>query len=211
MIIAYQFYLRGRDRLESWTPEDLNAAAEFFEKAVAVDPNYAAAYAGLADAYAIKGVQGYVTGPELEQRARSAAARALELDSQIPEPHAALASVDLTYWNFPEAEVEIQKALEIDANSDYANKISCWIKIALAKFHDGLADCRKALELDPLSLQNNVSLAFAFYFAHDYNHAIEQANKTLTIDPKYSEAEGALSFAYEQLGNYRITAKRQNT
>lgn len=205
---AYQFYLRGRGRLESWTPEDLNAAAEFFEKAVAVDQNYAAAYAGLADVYAIKGYQGYVTGPELVQRARSAAVRALELDSLISEPHAALANVDLAYFgNFPEAEVEIQKALDLDPNSDYANKISCWIKIAVAKFQDGLADCRKALELDPLSLQNNVSLAFAFYFARDYKNAIEQANKTLTMDPKYSEAEGVLSFAYEQLGNYSQAAE----
>jgi tetratricopeptide (TPR) repeat protein len=103
--------------------------------------------------------------------------------------------------------VEIQKALELDPNSDYAHKVSCWIKIALGKFQDGLADCQRALALDPLSLQGNVSLAYAFVFARDYNNAIEQANKTLAMDPKYSEAEGALSFAYEQLGNYTQAAE----
>ena len=95
---------------------------------------------------------GYVSGPELMERARSAARRALELDSQIPESHTALANLDFNYfWNFPEAEEEIQKALALDPNSAYAHEVSCWIKVSMGRTQEGLTECRRAVELDPLS------------------------------------------------------------
>jgi TolB-like protein/Tfp pilus assembly protein PilF len=201
---AYRLYLKGRHYYEkTWTPEDLTAAAEFFDKAVAKDSGYAAAYAGLADVYAIQGYMGYVSDPELLDKARSAARRALELDSQIPESHTALANLDFNYfWNFPEAEAEIQRALALDPNSAYAHEVSCWIKVGTGKTQEGLAECRRAVELDPLSELNNMVLAWEYDFAHDYKHAIEQANKTLEIDPKDVDAVSVLGLAYEQMGNY---------
>ena len=201
---AYRLYLKGRHYYEkTWTPEDLKAAAEFFDKAVAQDSGYAAAYAGLADVYAIQGYMGYVSDPELLDKARSAARRALALDSQIPESHTALANLDFNYfWNFPEAEAEIQKALALDPNSAYAHEVSCWIKVSAGKTQDGLAECRRAVELDPLSVLNNMILAWEYDFARDYKHAIEQANKTLEIDPKDADAVSVLGLAYEQMGNY---------
>ncbi len=201
---AYRLYLKGRHYYEqTWTLEDLKAAAEFFDKAVARDSGYAAAYAGLADVYAIQGYMGYVSDPELLDKARSAARRALELDSQIPESHTALANLDFNYfWNFPEAEAEIQRALALDPNSAYAHEVSCWIKVGTGKTQEGLAECRRAVELDPLSVLNNMVLAWEYDFAHDYKHAIEQANKTLEIDPKDADAVSVLGLAYEQLGNY---------
>jgi tetratricopeptide (TPR) repeat protein len=201
---AYRLYLKGRHYYEkTWTPEDLKAAAEFFDKAVAKDSGYAAAYAGLADVYAIQGYMGYVSDPELLDKARSAARRALELDSQIPESHTALANLDFNYfWNFPEAEAEIQRALALDPNSAYAHEVSCWIKVGTGKTQEGLAECRRAVELDPLSELNNMVLAWEYDFAHDYKHAIEQANKTLEIDPKDVDAVSVLGLAYEQMGNY---------
>jgi eukaryotic-like serine/threonine-protein kinase len=201
---AYRLYLKGRHYYEkTWTPADLKAAAEFFDKAVAKDSSYAAAYAGLADVYAIQGYMGYVSDPELLDKARSAARRALELDSQIPESHTALANLDFNYfWNFPEAEAEIQRALALDPNSAYAHEVSCWIKVGTGKTQEGLAECRRAVELDPLSELNNMVLAWEYDFAHDYKHAIEQANKTLEIDPKDVDAVSVLGLAYEQMGNY---------
>jgi TolB-like protein/tetratricopeptide (TPR) repeat protein len=201
---SYRLYLKGRYHFEKWTQEDLKSAAEFFDKAVARDPSYAAAYAGLADVYAIQGYLGYISGPELLDKARSAARRALELDDQLPESHAALANLDFNYfWNFPEAEAEIQKALARDPNSAYAHGVSCWIKLGMHSTQEGLAECRRAVELDPLSVLNNWGLTSEYYFARDYHHAIEQANKTLEIDPKYPEAVEYLGLAYEQLGNYQ--------
>ncbi len=201
---AYRLYLQGRHYYEkTWTPEDLKAAAEFFDKAVTKDSGYAAAYAGLADVYAIQGYMGYVSDPELLDKARSAARRALQLDSQIPESHTALANLDFNYfWNFPEAEAEIQRALALDPNSAYAHEVSCWITVGTGKTQEGLAECRRAVELDPLSELNNMVLAWEYDFAHDYKHAIEQANKTLEIDPKDVDAVSVLGLAYEQMGNY---------
>ena len=201
---AYRLYLKGRHYYEkTWTPEDLKAAGEFFDKAVAQDSGYAAAYAGLADVYAIQGYMGYVTDPDLLDKARSAARRALALDSQIPESHTALANLDFNYfWNFPEAEAEIQKALELDPNSAYAHEVSCWIKVGMGKTQGGLAECRRAVELDPLSVLNNMILAWEYDFARDYKRATEQANKTLEIDPNDSDAVSVLGLAYEQMGNY---------
>jgi tetratricopeptide (TPR) repeat protein len=201
---AYRLYLKGRHYYEkTWTPEDLKAAAEFFDKAVAQDSGYAAAYAGLADVYAIQGYMGYVSDPALLDKARSAARRALALDSQIPESHTALANLDFNYfWNFPEAEAEIQKALALDPNSAYAHEVSCWIKVGTGKTQEGLTECRRAVELDPLSVLNNMILAWEYDFARDYKHAIEQANKTLEIDPKDADAVSVLGLAYEQMGNH---------
>jgi tetratricopeptide (TPR) repeat protein len=136
-------------------------------------------------------------------KARSAARRALELDSQIPESHSALANLDFNYfWNFPEAEAEIQKALALDPNSAYAHEVSCWIKVGTGKTQEGLTECRRAVELDPLSVLNNMILAWEYDFARDYKHAIEQANKTLEIDPKDADAVSVLGLAYEQMGNH---------
>ena len=201
---AYRFYLKGRHHLEEWGPESLKASGEFFDKAVDRDPNYAAAYAGLADVYAIQGYMGYVSGPEQLDKARSAARRALVLDSQIPESHTALANLDFNYfWNFSEAEAEIQKALALDPNSAYAHEVACWIGVGLGKTQEGLAYCRKAVELDPYSVLSHWSLAVESSFARDYSHAIEEANKTLEIDPKHAGAVGTLGVAYEQMGNYK--------
>ena len=201
---AYRLYLKGRHYYEkTWTPDDLKAAAEFFGKAVAQDSGYAAAYAGLADVNAIQGYMGYVSDPKLLDKARSAARRALALDSQIPESHTALANLDFNYfWNFPEAEAEIQTALALDPNSAYAHEVSCWIKVGTGKAQEGLAECRRAVELDPLSVLNNMILAWEYDFARDYKNAIEQANKTLAIDPNDVDAVSVLGLAYEQMGNY---------
>jgi tetratricopeptide (TPR) repeat protein len=147
-------------------PETLKAAAEFFDKAVAKDSGYAAAYAGLADVYAIQGYWGYVSGPELMDKGRSAARRALELDPQRPESHAALANLDFSYfWNSPEAEEESRKALALDPNSAYAHELYCWIQASKGRSQEALAECRRAVELDPLSPMNNFALADEYFLA----------------------------------------------
>ena len=201
---AYRLYLMGRHRYEQqWTPENLKAAAEFFDQAVAKDPNYGSAYAGLANVYAIQGFLGFVSGPELMEKARSAAQRALELDDQNPESHAALANLDFNYfWNFAEAEEETRKALALDPNFAYAHEVYCWILASQRRTQEGLAECRKALELDPLSPMNSFALADEYFLAREYDHAIAQANKTLEIDPNSSASFAAVGASYEQLKNY---------
>jgi Tfp pilus assembly protein PilF len=201
---AYQFYLKGRYYfLEEWTPEDLKAAVRLFEQAVSRDPNYAAAYAGLADASAIQGYFGYIPGRAPFDKARSAARRALELDSQIPESHISLAIVDLLYfWNFPEAEQEIQSALASDPHSAYAHEVSCWFDADVGRIPEAQAECTRAVELDPFSSIYNSFLAQAYWMAHDDNRAVEQGKKALDLDRNSWFAVESLARANEGAGNY---------
>ena len=201
---SYRLYLKGRYRFENWAPEDVKAAIDLFEKAVARDPNYAAAYAGLADAYALQGFHGDVSGAKRFEKSRHAAQRAVELDSQIPESHLSLALIDGLYFSdFTGAEKEIHTALALDSNSAWANDVACWFDETMGRIQDAIARCREAVELDPLSLLTNNSLAYAYYLARDYGRAIEQANKSLDIDANSVEAVEILSQAHEQMGDYR--------
>src|SRR5947209_6345823 len=206
---AYRLYLECRYQCQSRKPEDLKAAAELFEKAVTRDPRFAAAYAGLVDVYAIQGYEGYVSGSELMDKAKSAARRALELDKDNPESHAALANLDFNYfWNFTEAAEEIRKALALDPNSAYAHEVYCWILASRGQTQQGLAECRKAVELDPLSSLNNFALADEYFLAREYQHAIEQANKTLEIEPNNPQALNSLGNTYAQLGDYKAAMEQ---
>jgi serine/threonine protein kinase/tetratricopeptide (TPR) repeat protein len=200
---AYQWYLKGRYRFEKWTEEDFKAAAEFFDKAVARDPNYAAAYAGLADVYTSQAYYAY-SGPEAYDKGRTLARRALELDPQNFEAHISLATVDFSFFrNFSEAEAEIRKGLVLDPSYAYGHEVFSWFNSEMGRTQEAVTEARKAVELDPFSPFHNSMLAFMYFEQRDYNHAIEQANKTLEIDPNYPQAIEILGAAYAQLGNYK--------
>jgi TolB-like protein/thioredoxin-like negative regulator of GroEL len=200
---AYQLYLKGRYRFQKWTEEDFKAAAEFFEKAIARDPNYAAAYAGLADVYVNQGYEGY-SGREAFDKGRTLARRALELDPQNPEAHISLATADMLFFrNFSEAQGEIRKGLALDPSYVYAHEVSCWFNLEMGRSPEAITECRKAVELDSFSMIDNFILGRAYYHNRDYDHAIEQFNKTLEIDPKFADAVANIGAAYEQMGNYK--------
>jgi len=201
---AYRLYLEGRSHFEKWTSEDVKAAVEFFSNAVQRDEGYAAAYAGLADAYAIQGYFGDVSGSESFYKARSAAQKALQLDSQIPESHIALALLDYIYfWNFHEAEDELRQALALDPNSAYAHVASCWFYADIGRVRDMLNECRTAAETDQFSPVYNMSLTLAYNYSRDYDRAIQQAKKAVEMEPANRHAIGWLGYTYERMGNYK--------
>jgi serine/threonine protein kinase/tetratricopeptide (TPR) repeat protein len=201
---AYRLYLQGRSHFEKWTSEDVKTAAEFFSNAVRREPNYAAAYAGLADASAIQGYMGDVPGSEPFYNAQSAAQKALQLDSQIPESHIALALVDYVYfWKFWEADDELRQALALDPNSAYAHVASCWYDADVGRIPDMLNECRKATEIDQFSPIYCMSLTLAYNFSHDYDMAIQQAKKAVELYPTHSHAVHWLGYTYERMGNYK--------
>ena len=182
---AYKFYLEGRYRLEKLTDEDYKAAAEFFDKAVAKDPNYAAAYAGLADVYTYQAYYGYSLAARPFDKARTLARRALELDPQNPEAHISLASVDMFFFrNFPEADTEIRKALALDPSSAYGHQVSCWFEPEMGRAQEAIMECHKAVELDPLSLIYNNMLGKRITTDVITTMPSSRQNKTLEIDPK---------------------------
>jgi eukaryotic-like serine/threonine-protein kinase len=200
---AYQSYLKGRYRFEKYTGEDFKAAAEFFDKAIASDPTYAAAYAGLADVYANQAYHGFA-GREAYDKAQTMARRALQLDSQNAEAHISLATVDMLFFrNFSEAESEIQEGLTLDPSYAYGHQVASWFNLEMDRMQEAMAEGRKAVELDPLSLFYNEQLAEMYYHNREYDHAIEQANKLLEIDPKYESAAATTARAYQQMGNYK--------
>jgi serine/threonine protein kinase/Tfp pilus assembly protein PilF len=201
---AYQLYLRGRYHFDKYTKEDYKTAAELFEKAVALDEKYAAAYSGLADVYALQAYFGYAPSREAFTKSRDAARRALELDGEIPESHISIAISDMLFFhNLPEAQTSLQKALVLDPNSAYAHGVSCWLANEMGESAQAIAECRKAVELDPLSIRANFDLANTYLLARQYNQAVQQANRTLEIDPKSPQAIQTLAYVAEVTGDYK--------
>jgi eukaryotic-like serine/threonine-protein kinase len=201
---AYRLYLEGRAHFDTWTNADVATAIKLFSNAVARDGNYAAAYAGLADASAIQGFLEEVSDSDVYYKARSAAQKALQLDSQIPESHIALALLDYLYfWNFREAEDELRKALALDPNSAYAHVTLCWFYADMGKTGDMLNECSRAAEIDPFSPIYNMSLTLAYNFSHDYVRALQQAKKALDLEPTNPSAMHWLGYTYERMGNYK--------
>jgi serine/threonine protein kinase/tetratricopeptide (TPR) repeat protein len=206
---AYQLYLKGRYHFERFTPDDLKNAALFFAKATALDGHYAAAYAGLADVLALQGYFGYAPGPESFNKSRDAARRALELDSEIPEPHISLALSDMMFFHdLPEAQASIQKALALDPRSAYAHEMSCWLAAELGKGAEAVAECRKAVELDPLSILPNYSLADVLLLARQYDECLRQANRVLEIDPRSPEGLSMVGYVYEVKGDFKAAIEQ---
>jgi serine/threonine protein kinase/tetratricopeptide (TPR) repeat protein len=201
---AYRLYLQGRYHSAKVTESDYKEAVDLFERAVARDPKYAAAYAGLADASAWQGYWGFVPGRAPFDKARTAARKALELDSSAPEPHLSLAIADLLFfWDFQEAESEIHTALAIEPNSFWPHEVACWAAFEFGRFQVAKAECNKAVELDPTSVANNWLLAQVYWMARESDRAVEQANKAIELDPNSSMAVSSLALAYEQKGDYK--------
>ncbi len=200
---AYQLYLKGRYHLDKFSEDGLKLAAGFFERAVALDNNYSAAYAGLADTYGLQAYVGFAPGREGYNKSRDAAKRALALDDEIPEPYVSLALSDMMFFhNLPEARASLQRALALDPNSGYAHMVSGWYENETGNSAQAISQGRKAVELEPLSVMYNFSLAAEYFNARQYDQAIQQCNRVLEIDPASSDAIKLIGYSYEAMRNY---------
>jgi TolB-like protein/DNA-binding winged helix-turn-helix (wHTH) protein/Tfp pilus assembly protein PilF len=198
---AYLAYSYGRYWWNKRAPEDIQKGIEYFQRAIAKDPSYAPAYAGLADAYALLGSIGSDVLPpnEVMPKAKKAALEAVKLDDTLAEGHTSLAYVKLSYdWDFAAAEREFKRA--IDLNPGYATAHHWYAHYFLAKSQPekALAEVRRAVALDPLSLSINVGLGWCLYHAHRYDEAIQQYRSTLDLSPTFSLAHSTLGMAYVQ-------------
>ena len=193
---AYQSYLKGRHFLSRRTEATLRQAIEWFRKAVAADPEFAQAWAGLADAYAL--LPSYSLTPALEAcaEARSAAGRALALDPGLGEAHAALGHVAQNEWNWEEAEREFLRAIELAPGFATAYH---WYGLFLSsrgRTEELLAALRRALELDPVSLPVHMAMAAALYWDRRLDQAIDVYRKAIEMDPGYVNAHLGLAYPY---------------
>ncbi len=199
---AYQLYLKGRyytnKRTEGWIKKGI----EYFQQAIDTDPNYALAYAGLADAYAfLASSTGGMPPRDTYPKAKAAAQKALLIDDALAEAHTSLGFFHLMYdWNFAEAEREFKRAIKL--NPGYANAHDGYgfLLKATARSEEAIRASRQAKKLDPLSLFTNVSLGWAYYFARDYERAIEQGRKALELEPNFDFAYWIVGLALAQQG-----------
>ncbi len=201
---AYQLYLKGRYYWNKRAGDAVKKGIEYFNQAIQKDPNYALAYAGLADSYNILGSNGVIPMKESHPRARVAALKALEIDDNLSEAHTSLAAIIADfYWNWPEAESHFRRALELNPNYPTAHSWYCQYLVRMGRLNEAIQEAKRAQELDPVSLVMNVNLGQTFYWARQYDQAIEQFQKTLEIDPNFVPAYLHLGLVYLQKRMYQ--------
>ncbi len=200
---AYQFYLKGRyfvtsKRTEEWIKKGI----EYFQKAIDLDPNYALAYSGIAEAYGfLASSTGGWSPRNAYPKAEAAALKALELDDSLGEAHCSLGFSRLLYdWNFAEAEREFEKAIRLSPNYPNSHDGYGFYLKAVGRHAEAVEKCKQAQKLDPLSPFAHVSLGYAYYFARDYEKAIDECRKALEMDKNSTFAHRNLGLAYLQQG-----------
>jgi tetratricopeptide (TPR) repeat protein len=201
---AYQLYLTGRYHLNRLTDDGFLKGREYFGQAIDKDPNYALAYAGLADSYNM--LSGWNALPPKEgfPKARVAATKALELDDELAEAHNALGTVKHFYdWDWQGAEREFRRAIEINPNYADAHQMYSFYLSAMGRFDEALAEMKRAQELDPLSLVKIAGIGEILYFQHQSDQAIEQYQKALQMDTNSGFAHWAIGNAYVNKGMYQ--------
>jgi serine/threonine protein kinase/tetratricopeptide (TPR) repeat protein len=201
---AYQVYLKGRFWLGKRTPEGFSKGIDFFQQAIAKDPNYALAYPGLADCHSVLGYYGLVPAKEAFPKAKEASLKALELDDTLAEAHASLGFIKAFYdWDWTGAEKEFQRAVVLNPGYATAHYWYALTLVHMGRSEEAIGESKRALDLDPLSISGNIILALAFHFARQYDQAIEQYRKTLEIDPNYLLAHSFLGMTYTAKSMYK--------
>jgi TolB-like protein/Tfp pilus assembly protein PilF len=197
---AYRTYLMGRFYWSKRTLEGLKKGVEYFQQAIDKDPNYALAYTGLADSYALLGSVEYSALPPSEAmpKARAAAIKALEVDDTLAEAHASVAYVHIFDWHWAEAERAYRRAIELNPNYATAHHWYAMYLGAMGRFDEALEEIELAQELDPLSLPINAGVGWYFFLTRQYHRAIEEYRKTLEMDPNFYMAHFLLGLAHAQ-------------
>jgi tetratricopeptide (TPR) repeat protein len=201
---AYQNYLRGRFFWNKRTSESMKKGIEYFDQAIRFDPNYALAYAGLADSYNVLSQVGELSAHEAMSNAKAAAITALKIDDTLAEAHASLALVNEVYeWDWTGAEREFKRAIELNPNFAQAHHWYAMFLSAMGRHDEAVAEIRRAKELDPVSLIVNTNEGWILYCARRYDEAIEQLRKTVDLDPSFANAHYKLALVYEMKGMYQ--------
>ncbi|MBZ5510941.1 MAG: tetratricopeptide repeat protein [Acidobacteriia bacterium] len=193
--------MKGRFFWNQRTQAGYLKAIEYFQQAVTADPQFAPAYAGLADANALLGsLPGAAIPRETAMpKAKDAALTALRLDDSLADAHTSLAFVKMHYeWKFAEAEQEFKRALALNPNYSVAHQWYAFDLVALGRTEDAVAEMKRALESDPLSPIINTDLAEMLYFDHRYDEALKQARATADLHPNFSMVHRMLERIYNQ-------------
>jgi TolB-like protein/DNA-binding winged helix-turn-helix (wHTH) protein/lipopolysaccharide biosynthesis regulator YciM len=202
---SYENYLKGRYYWNKRSQEGLTKAINYFQVAIEKDPNYALAYAGLADCYSIIGsvIVGTVPAAEVAPKARAAALKSLELDNTLAEAHTSLATVRFNYdWDWNSAASGFRRAVELNPSYATAYQRNSLYLMSMGRTTESIAEMNRAHDLDPLSTSTNFSLGSRLYMAREYDQAIEQLRNTIDMDPGFVLPRLVLGQAYEQKKAY---------
>jgi TolB-like protein/DNA-binding winged helix-turn-helix (wHTH) protein/Tfp pilus assembly protein PilF len=193
---AIDNYLQGRYFWNRRTEQDIRKAIGYFEAAISADPNYAQAYAGLADSYNQLGTVmiGVMPPSEARRTGEAAARKGLEIDNEVAEAHAALGYENFFNWNWASAEEEFKRSIQLNPNYAIAHSHYGLYLVARERIDEGIAEINRAEELDPLSL--SISSSRGFLNARRYEEAIEQQRRVIAIDPNHYQAHWFLALTY---------------
>ncbi len=202
---AYEAYLHGRFEWNLRTTQSLMQAISYFQQAVAYDASYAPSYAGLADCYALLGSAPNTALPPSEAfpKAKANALKALALDKDLAEAHVSLGYSALVYdWNYPEAEKEFRKAIDLRPDYATAHQYYAYYLTAMGEIDQAIAERQRAVSIEPRSPLLNAALGEAYYEAHRFSDSIGPNQQALSIDPRYAVAIINIGRAYEQMRMY---------
>jgi serine/threonine-protein kinase len=182
---AYRRYLKGRHHCNHWTPESLEKAIEYFRKALQLDPEYARAHAGLAEAHLLRGFWGLVPPREAWMNARKAAQAALLIDDRLAEAHACLAAVwAASEWNWAEARREFKLAISLNEGDPLSRSwCNAFYLIPHGLLEEALRNEKRHLDVDPLSPAVNTSLAWVYLLLKQHAAALQQARTAIELSP----------------------------
>jgi TolB-like protein/Tfp pilus assembly protein PilF len=211
---AYQLYLQGRYYWNKKTPAGFNSGIEYFQKAIKADPNYAPAYAALANLYCNLANYNFALMPPKEAwaNAKVAAGKALQIDDALASAHASLAIVAYQWeWDWSNAEKEFKRALELDPSSTSTYEPSPsstyhWYShylMTMGRTQESFRAGRRALQLDPVDLAINAHQGWYYLWTRQYDQAIEPLQKTIEMDPSFPVGQWYLGLAYEQKGAFQ--------
>ena len=199
---AYQSYLRGRYLWGRRTDKSLRKHIKYFKQSIQLDPNYAMAYAGLADSYAIQASFSVRPGISCGPDARAAALGALALNPQLAQPHAALGMASFfADWDTLAAEKEFQKAIALDPNYATSHHWYALDLTAMGRLPQALYEIHRAQELEPLSLMIGTNAGWVLYIGRDYAKAIQAYEKVIELDPSFVRARTRLGIVQMQTGD----------
>jgi TolB-like protein/DNA-binding winged helix-turn-helix (wHTH) protein/Tfp pilus assembly protein PilF len=199
--VAYDAYLRGRYYWNTRSVLELRQSVESFGQAIAADPEYAPAHAGLADAYSLLGASGFVRPDEAFPEAKAAANRAIALDALSAEAYTALAAARINYdWDWEQAARELELAVELDPQYPNAHVVRSQYQLWVGRLDEAVGEARRACELDPLGCATTMNLGWTFYYARRYEAARSEFLKVLDLSPEFAPALYGLGETFERTG-----------
>jgi DNA-binding winged helix-turn-helix (wHTH) protein/TolB-like protein/Flp pilus assembly protein TadD len=200
---AHNLYLQGRYFWNKRTRDALDKGIDYFQKAIEKDPDYALAYAGLADSYGVLGMY-YLSPASAFPKAKEAATKALALDQSVVEAQVPLAATRLVYdWDFPSAEKALRQTAELNPKYAEAHQLLGWFFMATNRLDDAMTEINRAQQIDPVSLPINRDIGRVFFYKREYDQAIAAYQKIIDMDAGYGQAYLFLGAAYEQKRMYK--------